>query len=455
MDQDSIAKLRKPAAVIAAVAISTSALFAGTAVSAADPYSDDDGGSSFSGGDDGGSVPEAPSGGGVEEPSGGGTVEEPSGGGLPEEPAGEAPSPGGGLDEPGGTDLPGGGLPDGPGGAEPPAAGPAEEPGGGNGSTEAPAGGGTEETGTSAPSAGGEAPSDAPLADPAEPEVSQEDVATALASEVTTTTSTEVTSEEITTWQESVSSVVSTSTLTTGMTLSSPVSLWNSSWISYDTFYRPVFTNPYRAPLSVLYDYGGRTQVFTVPPLQRATLNVPNAGTYNFTAMTRPASGPATNLSVGSFSGGGYQPGPGQPPPTKPAPVNTKKNVLVQVKFDRGQSQPFRVSTLTDLGKDPAVNNATKVLLDEEVPAWGQWSKTDKGEALFVINQTQLLPGIQRPGQEPLPGYNVKLAASVVEPSSWIDRNRNVLIGVAVAAGVLALAVVGIMVVSRRRGAGG
>ncbi len=449
MDQDSIAKLRKPAAVIAAVAITTSALFAGTAVSAADPYSDDDGGSSFSGGDDGGGgvpEPEAPSG-GVEEPSGGGGFEEPSGGGgLPEEPAGEVPSPGGAGDEPGG-----GPRDDQPGGAEPPAGGSVDAPGG-NGSNDAPVAGGSNEAGTPA---SGQEPSDGALAEPTEPAVSQEDVATALASEVTTTTSTEVTSEEITTWQESVSSTVSTSTLTTGMTLSSPVSLWNSSWISYDTFYRPVFTNPYRAPLSVLYDYGGRTQVFTVPPLQRATLNVPNAGTYNFTAMTRPASGPATNLSVGSFSGGGYQPGPGQPPPTKPAPVNTQKNVLVQVKFDRGQSQPFRVSTLTDLGKDPAVNNTTKVLLDEEVPAWGQWSKTDKGEALFVINQTQLLPGIQRPGQEPLPGYNVKLAASVVAPSSWIDRNRNVLIGVAVAAGVLALAVVGIMVVSRRRGAGG
>jgi hypothetical protein len=271
---------------------------------------------------------------------------------------------------------------------------------------------------------------------------------------VETTTSTEVSSEEVTSYQESISQTVSTSTLTTGLTLSSPVALWNSSWITYDSYYRPVFTNPYRTPLSVLYDYGGHTQVLTVPPLQRATLNVPNAGTYNFTAMTRPPAGPATNLSVGSFSGGGYQPAPGQAPPQKPAPVNTQKNVLVQVKFDRGQSEPFRVKSLTDLGKDPAVNGATKVLLDEEVPAWGQWSKTDKGEALFVINQTQLLPGVQRPGQEPLPGYNVKLTAAS-QSTSWLARNKTVLIGVAVAAGVLALAAVGFMVVSRRRSAAG
>ncbi|BBX10104.1 hypothetical protein [Mycolicibacterium aichiense] len=466
MDNDSTAKFRKPAAVIAAVAISTSALFAGTAVSAADPFGDDDGGgSSYSGGDDGGSAPEAPSGGGMEEPSDGGMQQEPA---APEPPAG-APH-----DEPGGIDMPGGGLHDEPGGAEPAPGAPAEDPAGTPeapggmpaepGSGEAPTGGGTNEApGTPAPAPGGgtnEAPGTQEpttaggLAEPAEPQVSQEDITTALASEVETTTSTEVTSEEVTTYQESVSSTVSTSTMTTGMTLSSPVTLWNSSWITYDRFYRPVFTNPYRTPLSVLYDYGGSTQVFTVPPLQRAALNVPNTGTYNFTAMTRPASGPATNLSVGSFSGGGYQPGPGQPPPQKPAPVNTQKNVLVQVKFDRGQSEPFRVSSLTDLGKDPAVNNTTKVLLDEEVPAWGEWSKTDKGDALFVINQTQLLPGIQRPAQEPLPGYNVKLTAAS-HSTSWIDKNRTVLISVAVAAGVLALAVVGFMVVSRRRGTGG
>ncbi|KAA0110762.1 hypothetical protein [Mycolicibacterium sp. P1-5] len=451
MDNDSAAKFRKPAAMMAAVAISTSALFAGSAVAAADPFSDDDGGgSSFSGGDDGGSVPEAPASGGEEEPSAGGPHEDPSGG-VHEEPGGTHEEPGGTHDEPGGIEVPGGGLHDEPGGAEPPPGGTHDEPGG----TESP-GVADHPAGTQTPPAGGGTAEQAPdggIVEPAEPDVTREDVTAAQSSEVTTASSTEATSEEVTTYEESISSVVSTSTLTTGMSLSSPVTLWNSRWISYDRYYRPVFTNPYRTPLSVLYDYGGRTQVFTVAPLQRAALNVPNTGTYNFTAMTRPGAGPATNLSVGSFSGGGYQPAPGQAPPQKPAPVNTQKNVLVQVKFDRGQSEPFRVKSLTDLGKDPGNNNAVKVLLDEEVPAWGQWSKTDKGDAVFVINQTQLLPGIQRPGQEPLPGYNVKLTAAS-ESTSWIARNKTVLISVAVAAGVLALAVVGFMVVSRRRGAG-
>jgi hypothetical protein len=227
------------------------------------------------------------------------------------------------------------------------------------------------------------------------------------------------------------------------------VALWNSGWISYDRFYRPVFTNPYRTPLSVVYTSGGQPQVVTVPPLQRAAVNVPSTGVYNFTAMTRPDSGPATNLSAGSFSGGGYEPAPGQAPPQPPASLNTQKNVLVQVKFDRGTSAPFRVKTLTDLGADPAVNNTTKVLLDEEIPAWGRWSKTDKGEALFVINQTQTLPGINPPAQEPLPGYNVKLTAA--EKTSWIDKNKTLLISVAVGAGVLALAGVGFILLTRRK----
>ena len=227
------------------------------------------------------------------------------------------------------------------------------------------------------------------------------------------------------------------------------MSQWNSSWLSYDSYYRPIFTNPYRIPLQVIYDYGGGPQIFTVPPLQRAVVDVPNAGVYSFTAATKPESGPPTNISVGSFSGGGFQPAPGQAPPQKPERLNTTKNALVQIKYARGTSEPFRVSSLTDLGKDPAAKNSTKVLLDEEIPAWGEWSKTAAGEALFVISETQLLPGVKRPGQDPLPGYNIKLAASE-KSMSWMSKNRTVLIVAAV--GVLALAAaIALIVIPRRR----
>jgi hypothetical protein len=425
---------RKAASFAAAVTVSVASLFAGIPVSAADPY-DDDGGSS------------SDSGGGAQEPSGGGMQETPGeGGGMHESPdqgggAHESPDQGGGMQE---TPGEGGGMHETPaegGGGQTPSEGGGmqESPDQGGGMHETPAEGG----GGQAPSGGGG------MMQPTELDAPAPDVTTATSSSTTEVTSSS-SSQEISSYQESLTSTVSTSTLSTALTLSSPVSQWNSSWLSYDSYYRPIFTNPYRNPMQVIYDYGGGPQIFTVPPLQRAVIDVPNAGVYSFTAATKPASGPPTNVSVGSFSGGGFQPAPGQPPPQKPAHLNTIKNALVQVKFDRGTSEPVRVSSLTDLGKDPAAKNTTKVLLDEEIPAWGEWSKTPKGEALFVINETQLLPGVSRPGQNPLPGYDIKLAASQ-QPASWISRHSTILIVVAIAVGVLVLAAVALIVVPRRR----
>lgn len=384
---------RTAASVAAAVTLSLASLFAGIPVSAADPY-DDDGASSSDAGDAGG--------GGVSEPSGDG-MQEPTdaGGSVPEAPD----SGGGGTPEP---ELP-------------------EQSGG---EVSEPAGSGTEA--------------------PTELDAPAQDVETAESS-TTTQISSSSSSQEVSSYQETLTSTVSTSTLSTAMTLSSPVSQWNSSWLSYDSYYRPIFTNPYRSPLQVIYDYGGGPRVFTVPPLRRATIDVPNAGVYSFTAVTKPASGPPTNVSVGSFSGGGFQPAPGQDPPAKPAQLNITRNALVQVKFDRGTSEPFRVSSLTDLGKDPAAKTTTKVLLDEEIPAWGEWSKTPQGDAVFVISVTQLLPGVSRPGQDPLPGYNIKLAAAQ-QSTSWFNKNKTLVIVVAV--GVLALAAaLGLVLTSRRRAA--
>ncbi|BBY63319.1 ICP22 family protein [Mycolicibacterium helvum] len=423
---------RKAAGFTAAVTVSLASLFAGVPVSAADPY-DDDSGSSY----DGGGGAAEPSGGGQEAPDPGAGQEAPGAGGVGQ----EAPDQGSGQDAPGesvggGQDQPS----DDSGSAHDDGTHQHDDGGAheGGGNQETPDGGG----GTQTPPAGGATMAPTELDAPA-PDV------TAATSSSTTQVNTSSSSQEVSTYQQSLTSTVSTSTLSTTLALSSPVSQWNSSWLSYDRYYRPIFTNPYRIPLQVIYDYGGGPQTFTVPPLQRAVIDVPNAGVYSFTAATKPASGPPTNVSVGSFSGGGFQPAPGQAPPEKPARLNTTKNALVQIKYTRGASEPFRVSALTDLGKDPAAKDTTKVLLDEEIPAWGEWSKTAAGEAVFVVSQTQLLPGVKRPGQDPLPGYNIKLAASE-ESTSWMSKNRTVLIVSAI--GVLALAAaVALIVIPRRR----
>jgi hypothetical protein len=120
------------------------------------------------------------------------------------------------------------------------------------------------------------------------------------------------------------------------------------------------------------------------------------------------------------------------------------------VRFAQGVSDPFRVASLTDLGKDASVANATKVLLDGEVPAWGEWSTNDKGEAMFEITETQLMPGIRPPAQEPLPGYKVRLTATA-QSGSWIDRNKTAVVISGAVAGALALAGVGLVVLRRRR----
>ena len=445
--------LRGPMALVAVAAVSFSALFLSAPAGLAEPYGDDDGGSYSS--DDGGYYDE-PSGGGMEEePSGGGMGDEPSGGGMGDEPSGggmgDEPSGGGMGDEPSGGgmgDEPSGG---GMAGDEPTGGGMAgDEPTGGGMAGDEPTGGGMGGDEPTGGGMGGGEPSGGGMIHPAESEAPAGDITTARNAEVISASSEVASSEEVSSYLESIESTFSSSSYSTGSSLRSPVTQWNSRWTGYDRFYRPVFTNPYQTPMQLVYDYGGVPQTFTVPPLGRAAIDVPNPGVYSFTSMTGPPSAKPTTVSVGSFSGGGFQPKPGQAPPKKPAGIKTIKNALVQVKFASGTSDPFRVSMLNDLGKDSAVNNATKVLLDGEIPAWGQWTKTAKGENLFQITETQLLPGVKPPGQDPIPGYNVTLAASE-HSMNWFEKNKTLLIGVGAGAGVLALALIGVFVMRRRR----
>ena len=200
---------------------------------------------------------------------------------------------------------------------------------------------------------------------------------------------------EVTELSESLESWSSSTSTSTSSTWSSGVSQWNSAWTGYDSWYQPVFTNPYSTPLEMYYYYDNAVRTFEVPPMQRGVLTAPDAGVYSFTALNRDPSGKPVTVSTGSFSGGGYTPAPGQPPPAKPVPPTTFKNVLVQLKYNDKLSKPFRVKTLADLGDDAAVGGH-RVLLDDETPAWGTWSKTAGGERVFEVTSTQQLPGLSR-----------------------------------------------------------
>jgi hypothetical protein len=280
----------------------------------------------------------------------------------------------------------------------------------------------------------------------------QTDVTRANDAEVVVIHSTTMSSEQTTSYWESVSQSFTSSSYSTGGILTSPVTLWNSAWTAYDRFYRPVFTNPYPNPMQIMYTMAGQPQMLTVPPFQRAVLNTSAPGVYSFTSMTQPPSGAPTNASVGSFTGGGYVPAPGQPPPAKPEIPQQQKNVLVKVKFASGESQPFRVNSLIDLGKDPDVNNLSRVLLDEEIPAWGQWGISQQGEREFDVTETQLMPGLKPPSQDPIPGYKVQLVAKHA-PQSWIEANQTPIVVAGAAAGALALAGIGFMIMRRRKAA--
>jgi hypothetical protein len=246
----------------------------------------------------------------------------------------------------------------------------------------------------------------------------------------------------------------SSSSTTTSSSWSQSVTSWSSSWVSYDSYYRPIIVNPYQTPLQVVYTYDDGPRIITVNPLQRVVVDAKTPGVYSFTALTMKDPKTVATASVGSFSGGGYKPAPGQPPPAKPAAPKSFDNVLVQIRYAADSSKPFRVKKLYDLGDDPSVGGARRVLLDGEVPAWGQWTKTSSGEALFAITKTQELPGLNAPAEGPLPGYKVQLLANEHSAKHSVWDGVWIWVGIAAAGVVVAGGIVFAVVTSRRRKVG-
>ncbi|MGO4446555.1 hypothetical protein AB4Z42_24735 [Mycobacterium sp. 2YAF39] len=429
MNEDRITVYRRSALALSSVVVTATVWLGVAAPALADPY--DDGGSSESG--DSGSSDQP-----ADEPSA------PD----PGEPAGGADEPGPGADEPApGGEAPGGEAPGGeaPGG-EAPGGGGADEPGSTGGPDE-PAGEGNPgdpDSNVTDPAVDADSP------EPNVAEAPQEAFDQAQSAEVLDVESTTASESEVSEVTETLESFESSTSTTTSSSWSSGVTQWNSSWTGYDDWYRPVFTNPYSTPLEMYYWYDDATRIFEVPPMGRGVLTAPDAGVYNFTAVNKDPSGKPVTVSTGSFSGGGFKPAPGQPPPAKPAPLTTLKNVLVQLKYNDKLSKPFRVKTLADLGDDPSVGGH-RVLLDEETPVWGTWSKTSGGERVFEVTSTNQLPGLTKPAEGPVPGYQIQLTSSeeTAAPAkkSWVKP----VVIVGAVAGVVVIGGIVFLLASRRR----
>ena len=223
---------------------------------------------------------------------------------------------------------------------------------------------------------------------------------------------------------------------------------WDREWISYDPFHRPVILNPYRDPVRIVYVYRDVPRVVWIPPLARIALAVAEFAAYSFTAVVLNAVNTAVNVAVGSFFGGGYVPAVGLPLPPPPPPLLRYDNVPVQVRYSQAVYEPFRVQRIIDVGDD-RVYGERKVLLDGATPAWGVWTQSATGERQFEVHRTQQFPGLEAPGEVPLPGdYKLRLAA---EESSSLDGTRNLLVGLAGAVVLLGVGALGLCALLGRR----
>ena len=206
---------------------------------------------------------------------------------------------------------------------------------------------------------------------------------------------------------------------------------WDRRWIQYDDFYRPIFYNPFRAPVRIVYLYERAPRIVILPPLGRVVVDAAALAAYSFTAVVLNAANLAADVAVGSFFGGGIIPPVGVPF-VPPPPLLSYDNVPVQVRYSNATYQPFRVNRIVDLGDD-AQYGGRKVLLDGATPAWGQWTTAPNGERQFEVHRTQEYPGLGDPQEAPLPGdYQMRLAS---DESANVDHTQMYLMA---AAGVIA-----------------
>lgn len=221
---------------------------------------------------------------------------------------------------------------------------------------------------------------------------------------------------------------------------------WDRKWIEYDDFYRPVFFNPYRAPVRIVYIYERAPRIVYLPPLARVVVDAAALAAYSFTAVVLNAANLAADVAVGTFFGGGFVPPIGAPF-VPPPPLLNYNNVPVQVRYSDATYQPFRVNNIVDLGDDVQYGGR-KVLLDGATPAWGQWTTSPTGERQFEVHRTQQYPGLGEPQEAPLPGdYRMQLASD----ESGGDDTQMYLVAAGGVVGGLGLGALGLALYLGRR----
>ncbi len=111
------------------------------------------------------------------------------------------------------------------------------------------------------------------------------------------------------------------------------------------------------------------------------------------------------------------------------------------------------VKRVVDVGPDPTNNNMHKVLLDGVTPAWGEWKNNEAGVPQFEVQQTQSFPGMEAPGEGPLPGnYDLKLVSDS-KPTGLGGTDFMLIAGAALVA-VVAVGAILMTVLGKRRRAG-
>jgi hypothetical protein len=233
-----------------------------------------------------------------------------------------------------------------------------------------------------------------------------------------------------------------------------PVQQWDSNWVHYDDYYRPVIYNPFRQPVKIVYVYQAQPRIVVVQPLASIVLNALAYGAYSFTALAVnavdavvDAAATAVNVAVGTFFGGGYYPGPYMAPPPPPPPLVTYDNVPVFVRYSHANYDPFVVHRIVDVGDDSQYGER-RVLLDGVTPAWGAWTQGPDGQRQFEVHRTQQYPGLDSPNEGPLPGYQLQLASD--SSSGFSAKDVYGLVAVAVL-GTLSLCGAVALAIWRRR----